>query len=86
MLIVFANYLVEVREERERISTVAGSKNMTTLDVKTENGSDTPKLTEDGQVIEIDDRKVHAKAVMTFPAWLEQRREVRMLLGRKSLD
>jgi hypothetical protein len=61
MLIVFANYLVEIREEKERIR--------------------------DEDVIKVDiGDEVEAKAVLTFSAWLEQRREIRTLLEKRSLD
>lgn len=55
---MFANYLVEIREEKERIRDSSSE----------------------------DIIKVEAKAVLTFSAWLEQRREIRTLLGKRSLE
>jgi hypothetical protein len=55
-LIVFANYLVEVRTANEG-----------------------DKLNQHGEAKE-------AKAMPTFSAWLTQRREIRTLLGKRSLD
>jgi hypothetical protein len=67
MLIVFANYLVEIREGKERIRDSL-SEDVTKVDMRT-----------------VGD-EVEAKAVLTFSAWLEQRREIRTLLEKRSLD
>lgn len=82
---MFANYLVEIREEKERNkeannSSGGGGNNgdgddMTKVDVRT-----------DGRGSNVREKEVEAKAVLTFPAWLEQRREIRTLLGKRSLD
>ena len=56
-LIVFANYLLEMRIGYDQ------------------GGQDATPSSES-----------KAKAVQTFPRWLEQRREIRTLLGKRSLD
>jgi hypothetical protein len=75
MLIVFANYLVEIREEKERIRD-SSRDDVTKVEVRTGG--------EGADIIRGDE--VEAKAVLTFSAWLEQRREIRTLLGKRSLD
>ncbi|KAG9052633.1 hypothetical protein FS842_009475 [Serendipita sp. 407] len=74
-LIVFANYLVEMRIRLDAEAAAARVGGGGQLEVApTSNSVEKPPAIG------------NAKALPTFPAWLEQRREVRTLLGKRSLD
>ncbi|KAG8824150.1 hypothetical protein FRC17_009172 [Serendipita sp. 399] len=75
-LIVFANYLVEMRMRMDA-DAAAGVDQGGRLDVA---------LTSNREEESFENPVGKAKALPTFPAWLEQRREVRTLLGKRSLD
>ncbi|KAG8865965.1 hypothetical protein FRC20_009226 [Serendipita sp. 405] len=74
-LIVFANYLVEMRI---RLDVEAAAVRV--------GGGGQLEVAPTSNSVEKPPAIGNAKALPTFPAWLEQRREVRTLLGKRSLD